>query len=433
VTGSNRNVEVATIVTDLSCVNGNAEALVPVFCRALNVSTPTPPLRQNLQRTIALTSGHVRSLEKLQIGLSSNEDLRDEVLKSRRAEWQTLAQLGLKAWADDVGPVVLRHLSDPTQQDFVWKALKQVVLCHTVPTYEFQPLIESGMVQLAGSMSVSGPGKLTTARIDMKALALLFLLHAASTPGCHKLDPRVLQLATLLFDEPANSEVIEGLPTNFDQIKSVEAFANRKMSSTAERVVSWGVARILEEEAALRSKLLGTILDSTPTPKNVSIVQQLPDEDAAAFNRRLSALDAMEWAIHLPPDDYPAADVYAVRRVDERVAVQVKIDWNSSATPKAKQKRITQIRRGAHNVKAGDGPLHALTASRFVLVICSEAVSEADIGSLTAPNASGEQPVDVVLVGEDLARVLPRSLMRLTWMGIPSGEDDDTDADELDG
>eukprot|EP00961_Rhodomonas_salina_P298916 3938496-Rhodomonas_salina.1 len=141
----------------------------------------------------------------------------------------------------------------------------------------------------------------------------------------------------------------------------------------------------------------------------------------------------MEWAIHLPPDYYPAADLYAVRRVDERVAVQVKIDWDSSATPTAKQKRITQIRRRAHNVKAGAGPLQALTASRFVLVICSEAVSEADIGSLTASNtASGEQPVDDILVGEDLARVLPRSLMCLTWMGIPSGEDDD-DADELDG
>jgi len=425
VTGSNRNIEIATIVTDLSCVNGNAEALMPVFREALDVeeSDLTQGVRLQLQRTIALTGGHPRSLEQLYTALcpsGSNPRLRQEILKDWRADWTAIVKFGFDVVTPLVAPNIRRRLTEKSLRAELWSALSEVLLCLEVETDKFKELVEDGSLHLAGRVTQQERLK---ARVDTKPLALLLLLHAAHTPGCRNIDPSVLQLARLLFedrDKDAGCLGIgldsDGLPAMINREKCITAFSKGRLSASAERVVCWGVGRMLvAEEPHLRSRLLGAP-DSPPAAALVSVVPPLETGQGRAavfqeFERRLSALNVGKMEIHMAPAFYPAADFYLVNQTKVEVAVQVKLFWNPSA--------INAIRRSAHKVKTGS---RVLKAPRFVLLICSDAVTPADIASLKAPRSKDdtEAPVDDVLVAKDLGKVVPRSLMRLTWMDIPT-------------
>eukprot|EP00286_Rhodomonas_abbreviata_P009956 CAMPEP_0181318018 /NCGR_PEP_ID=MMETSP1101-20121128/16781_1 /TAXON_ID=46948 /ORGANISM="Rhodomonas abbreviata, Strain Caron Lab Isolate" /LENGTH=976 /DNA_ID=CAMNT_0023425457 /DNA_START=323 /DNA_END=3254 /DNA_ORIENTATION=- len=436
VTGSNRNVEIATIVTDLSCVNGNAEALMPVFRGALDIEEKdlTQGVRLQLQRTIALTGGHPRSLEQLYKALGpsgSSPRLRQEILKDRRADWKAIVNFGL----DVVTPLVtssIRHrLAEKSRRAELWSALSEVLLCREVETDKFKELVEDGSLHLAGRVTEQERLK---ARVDTKPLTLMLLLHAARTPGCRNIDPSVLQLARLLFegcDKDAGCLGIgldsDGLPAMINREKCIAAFSKGRLSASAERVVCWGVGRMLvAEEPHLRSRLLGALVNP-PGAAPVCVVPPLETGQSQAsafeeFERRLSVLNASEMQIYMAPANYPAADFYVVNQTKVEVAVQVKLFWNASA--------IAAIRKSAQKVKTGSG---VLEAPRFVLLICSDAMPPADIASLTAPGSKDdtEAPVDDVLVAEDLGKVVPRSLMRLTWMDIPTdSEDHDAGTDD---
>mmetsp|Transcript_32708 Transcript_32708/g.66375 ORF Transcript_32708/g.66375 Transcript_32708/m.66375 type:complete len:194 (+) Transcript_32708:306-887(+) len=179
---------------------------------------------------------------------------------------------------------------------------------------------------------------------------------------------------------------------------------------------------LVAEHHDLRSKLLGAAAGSQPAGASVSIV--VPPEKGnlndrnVAFDQRLSALNVGEMEIHMAPRGYPAADFYLVKRTNVEVAGQIKLFWNGG------EAAIAGIRRSAQKVKPGNG---ALQASRFVLLICSDNVSDADIEKLKAAGSEhgNEAPVDEVFVAADLAKVVPRSLMRVTWMGVPPDSEDD--------
>eukprot|EP00961_Rhodomonas_salina_P110046 1481146-Rhodomonas_salina.2 len=332
---------------------------MPVFREALGVEEAdlTPGVRLQLQRTIALTGGHPLLLEQLYKALSlsgscSNPRLLQEILKDWQADWKAIVKFGFYVVTPLVVPSIRRRLAEKSQRAELWSALSEVLLCLEVETDKFKELVGIGLDS-------------------------------------------------------------DGLPSMINRKTCITAFSKGRLSASAERVVCWGVGRMLvAEEPHLQSLLLGAS-DSPPAAAPVSGVPPLEtrQDPATAFKGRLSALNVGEMEIHMAPASYPAADFYLVNQTKVEVAIQVKLIWKASA--------ITAISKSAHKVKTGS---QVLKEQRFVLLVCSDAVTPANIASLTAPSSKDdtEAPVDDVLVAKDLGKVVLRSLMRLTWMDIPT-------------